>query len=117
MKQITAITEKQFQRQVIQFARMCGWRIAHFRPAQNSKGQWRTPVAADGKGFPDLVLVRGVNLIFAELKTDKGRLQPEQKQWLEALDTVGMIAARAVKTVVWRPENWDEIERILGNHG
>jgi VRR-NUC domain len=116
MKQTTAITEKQFQKQIIQFARMHGWRIAHFRPAQNSKGQWRTPVTADGKGFPDLVLVRGVYLIFAELKTDKGRLQPEQKQWLEALDTVG-ITANAVKAVVWRPENWNEIERVLGNHG
>jgi hypothetical protein len=109
------ISEKEFQKQVIQFAKQCGWRIAHFRPAQNSKGQWRTPVAADGKGFPDLVLVRGFSLIFAELKTDKGRIGPEQKRWLEALDTVGVIAGRAVKAVVWRPKDWNEIERIL-NH-
>lgn len=59
-------TEAMFQIEIIELARILGWRVAHFRPAQTRHG-WRTPVAADGKGFPDLVLVRE-RVIYAELK-------------------------------------------------
>ena len=52
------ISEKTFQRQVIDLLHLFGYRVAHFMPAMNAKGQWRTPVSADGKGFPDLVAVR-----------------------------------------------------------
>jgi hypothetical protein len=47
-----------------------GWRAAHFRPARTAKG-WRTPVAADGAGFPDLVLVRRTRIVAAELKSGR----------------------------------------------
>mgnify|MGYP003677610739 FL=1 len=79
-----AISEAQFQKQVIQLAQLLGWRVAHFRAAQTSRG-WRTPVAADGAGFPDLVLARRGQLIFAELKTQRGKLSNAQECWQEAL--------------------------------
>jgi hypothetical protein len=50
-------TEREFQRQVIDLARLLGWRCAHFRPGRTARG-WRTPVQADGAGFPDLQPVR-----------------------------------------------------------
>src|SRR4051794_27414866 len=58
--------EAVFQDQVIEIAHIYRWRVAHFRPAQTSRG-WRTPVAADGMGFPDLVLIRQPEMIIAEL--------------------------------------------------
>lgn len=46
-------------------------------------------------GFPDVGLLaaaHGYYGLFIELKTDKGRLSPEQKQWLESLDEAGYAA-------------------------
>lgn len=99
------MTERQFQGQVIQMAHLFGWRVSHFRPALTAKG-WRTAVEADGKGFPDLVLVRD-RTIFCELKTDTGRLTQDQQDWVDALGRAG------TEVYVWRPRDWDEIERLL----
>ena len=49
------MNEAEFQRMVIDMAHLFGWRVAHFRKVQ-THGRWMTAVAADGKGFPDLVL-------------------------------------------------------------
>jgi len=100
--------EADFQRAVIELAQWRGWRVAHFRKAQNRRGDWRTPVAADGRGFPDLVLVRE-RVLFVELKTDSGRVSPEQRAWLESLRAAGAGAH------VWRPRDWSEIQRELEN--
>lgn len=102
------LSEREWQRQVLEYARLRGWRAAHFRPARISGGRWRTPVAADGAGFPDLVLARGGRVIFAELKAEGGRLSAEQRAWLEALREAG-----GVEVHVWRPKQWDEVEEVL----
>lgn len=94
------MNERELQTAVIECAHLLGWRVAHFRPAETSKG-WRTPVEGDGKGFPDLVLVRGAALIFAELKSATGRLSPEQDVWLAALQDT-----RRVIVAVWTPADW-----------
>jgi VRR-NUC domain-containing protein len=92
------LTEQQLQNAVIDLARQLGWKVAHFRPAQTKHG-WRTPVQADGRGFPDLILARD-RLIAAELKTDTGRLTDHQEAWLTTLEHAG------VTTAVWRPADW-----------
>lgn len=101
--------EKEFQRDVIRLARTLGWRVAHFRPARTSKG-WRTPVAADGAGWPDLMLVRD-RLVAAELKTGSNRLTPEQADWIDALQAAG------VECHVWRPGDLDAIVFTLRHRG
>lgn len=58
-------------------------------------------------GFPDTVMVRGDRIIFAELKTPKGKLSGPQTTWLEALGDVD------VESYVWRYDNVDEILDIL----
>lgn len=100
-----AISEKQFQKQVIELAQLRKWKVAHFRPARvivNGKETWRTPVAGDGEGFPDLVLARRGNVLFRELKTELGKASAEQLDWLQ--QCCGMI---------WRPSMWALIEREL----
>ena len=92
---------------VIELAHLFGWRVAHFRPAMTKHG-WRTPVSADGKGFPDLVLVRD-RVLFVELKSAKGRLSDDQLDWAAALTNAG------VEYHCWRPADWTggTVERIL----
>ena len=110
-----ALSEKQFQSMVIDVMHLYGYRIAHFRPAQNAVGHWRTPVAADGAGFPDLVAVRAADpakkrtgrVIFAELKSDTGRLGKQQQEWLDALEGAG------AEHYVWRPRDWNALTEII----
>jgi hypothetical protein len=108
-----AVSEKEFQRQVIALARFCGWRCAHFRTARVQRGDGSvyhaTPVQADGSGWPDLCLVHARRrlILHVELKTDKGPLSPDQKVWLRAIADAGGIAE------VWRPSGWGRIEAIL----
>ena len=104
---IPDILERDFQRQVLQLAEMCGWKSAHFRPAMNAKGQWRTAVAGQGKGFPDLVLVRPGRVLFVELKSRTGKLSLDQVAWIDSLRAAG------ADVRVWQPADWDEIEREL----
>ncbi len=101
-----AATEAGFLDTVIRLAQLMGWRTAHFRPAMTRNGRWITALSGDAKGWPDLVLVRE-RLLFAELKTDKGSLRPEQKQWIEWLKAAGYTVH------VWRPRDWHTIQRIL----
>jgi hypothetical protein len=98
-------TEADFQAAVIDLARTLGWRVAHFRPARTEQG-WRTPVAADGKGFPDLVLCRD-RVIYAELKPARGRVSDEQLLWLDAL------AGAGAEAHLWRPDDWPAIQTAL----
>ena len=100
------MTEAEFTRQVIELARMCGWMVAHFRAARTKHG-WATPVAGDGKGWPDLFLVRDGEILVAELKVGRNKPTPEQEQWLQAFRAAG------VRAVVWKPEDWSTIEQTL----
>jgi hypothetical protein len=104
------IKESEFQNQVIKFAKLHGWRVAHFRPARTKDGGWRTPVSADGVGFPDLVMIRGKSLIVAELKVPPGELTDEQAAWLLAFNSVH----DSIHVFVWTPHDWPEIEHWLG---
>lgn len=87
MRQALSPREADAQATILEVARLRGWRAAHFRPALTSRG-WRTPVAADGAGFPDLVLVRD-RVVFAELKQKGARPGAEQVAWLDALVGAG----------------------------
>lgn len=56
------------------------------------------------EGFPDLVLARDGVVIFAELKTDKGRLGPGQKEWAEEI---------GAQYRLWRPKDMPQIIETL----
>lgn len=104
------LTEAQWQQQVTDLAVHLGWTWAHFRPALTARG-WRTAVSGPGgAGFPDLILWRD-RVLFVELKTDAGRLRPEQEGVI-----VGLTAA-AADVHIWRPRDFDVVRRILEQRG
>ncbi len=99
-------SEGDFQGAVIQLAQLRGYLVAHFRPAKTDRG-WRTPVSADGAGFPDLVMVGHGRVLYRELKAESGRVRSEQAVWLAQLERCGADCA------VWRPSDWPRIEADL----
>lgn len=95
------VTEKQFTQQIADLARFLGYKYYH---------PWLS--IHSPRGFPDICLVKGKRLIFAELKTDKGVLSPHQIEWLDALKETGK-----VEVYVWRPADFDGIAEILRQEG
>ena len=91
------ISEKDWSQTVYDAARWLNWRAYR---VLNSRGS--TP------GVPDLMLLRGDRLIFAELKTATGKVSAAQTEWLAALSVVA-----GVETYIWRPSDWPNVERIL----
>jgi hypothetical protein len=131
------VTEKEWQQTVIDTAQARGWRVAHFRTSRTGSGGYATAVQADGAGYPDLSMVRGPRLAFVELKAEKGRLAPAQREWLDDLTLVADATQYAagvamgedllepnlsheadyrgcgVEVYVWKPADWPEVERTL----
>ena len=104
------LTEKELTASVIQMARLFGWRIAHFRSVETKRQGWQTPVQGDGKGYPDLCLVRE-RIIFIELKCGKNKLEPEQEVWRDKIILAGG------EWYLLTDKNWEEglAEKILGH--
>jgi hypothetical protein len=92
-----AVTERDLTGYVRDTARLFGWRRSHTWLSKHSPA-----------GFPDEVLVRPPRLIFAELKSNTGRLSPDQQAWLEELREVP-----GVEVYVWNPADMDTIAEIL----
>jgi hypothetical protein len=93
------LTEAQWQTVVLRYARQFGWMSYH---TLNSWGS--------AKGFPDLVLARPPRLLVAELKSDKGKVKPEQEQWLDAIRACG------VEAYLWRPADVEDVVQVLFEH-
>lgn len=95
-----ALSERQFQDQIVDLAHLTGWLAYHSWSSRHSE-----------PGFPDLCAVhpaRGV--LFAELKTETGRVRPEQTQWI---DTITAAAEHGVRARLWRPSAWPEVVAVL----
>jgi hypothetical protein len=90
--------EAKFQGAVIDLAHALGWKHCHIYDAQRSE-----------PGQPDLQLRRPPRLLFVELKTDYGRVQPDQRTVLREL------ALCRQDVYLWRDRMYPRpIERILG---
>jgi hypothetical protein len=91
------MTERELQAGIIAAAREFGHLVYHTYDSRRSH-----------PGFPDLTIPLGPRLIFAELKTEKGKLTTEQAQWLKALSN-----CKVIETYLWRPSDLDDIYNIL----
>jgi len=89
------MTERDWMAKVIEAARWMGWLVYHTHDSRRSEA-----------GFPDLVLVRD-RVVYAELKSERGRLTPQQREWLDALGATG------AEAYVWRPTDWDDVLACL----
>jgi hypothetical protein len=94
---VAPLTEREWQHQVTDLARLRQWWLYH--PLLS---KWSEP------GWPDLTLIRGPRMILAELKTDRGKITPAQERVLELLAPV-----QGVECYVWRPRDFDHVKDTL----
>lgn len=88
--------EKDFQRVVVDLAHTYGWWVYHNPNSRMS-----------ASGMPDLLMVREPEILFVELKTEKGRLRPAQEALLSKLKGCGE------EVYVWRPRDLQDIKTRL----
>lgn len=107
MTALPAISEADFQAQVIELAHWLGWEHMHVRRSIGKGRKWTT--ATNVVGWPDLTLWHHRHgFVFAELKAENGRATAEQVAVLGSLQAAGAVA------VVWRPSDLDgSVLRIL----
>jgi hypothetical protein len=92
-----AETEAEFQAKVVELAKATGWQVYHTYDSRRSNAGW-----------PDLALVRGVSMLFLELKSEEGKVTTDQQRWIISLKRVKFVTA-----AIARPHNWDEIAEML----
>jgi hypothetical protein len=91
------MTEAELQSAIIDAAELGGWLIFHDNDSRRNR-----------PGFPDLVLVRGPDILFVELKTDTGRVTAEQRVWLDGLSSIDNVSCGVI-----RPSDADGLIRRL----
>lgn len=103
-------SEREFQRAVIDYAHATRWTVFHVhdsrREVVRQDGARHMIGDKEAAGFPDLVLARD-RVVYAELKSESGRLSKAQLRWLGVLETAGQ------ESYVWRPSMWPQIEEVL----
>ena len=97
-----SISEKEFEQQVHDLARLLGYKYYHTYRSKFSEA-----------GFPDCTLVREnddgtARLLIFELKAEKGKVSAAQQGWLDLLGKV-----QGVGVYLFRPSDWPEIVEIL----
>lgn len=106
------LTEAEFQEMCVARARARGWLVHHDR--RQDKGIGGDP------GFPDLVLAKNGRIIFAELKSQRGRITQEQSHWIHHLNPEWDFPDKyhdEVHVHIWRPADWPAIQQIIDQEG
>ena len=101
------MTEAEWQEQVIELAHLLGWEHMHVRRSIGKGSKWTT--ATNVSGWPDLTLwsERHRMLLFVELKSDIGKLTPDQNEVHRSLQAAGQAV------LVWRPADLPAVQRVL----
>jgi hypothetical protein len=102
-----AITEAEWQQQVIDLAHILGWRHNHTRRTVGRGHRWTT--ATSCKGWPDLTLWSETQqrVVFVELKSEGGRLGYDQELVLESLRRAGC------EVHIWKPGDLEQARAVL----
>jgi len=90
-------SESHFMNRIRRRAKLLGWEDFHQQDSMGTRA-----------GLPDLILVRPPRVIFAELKSEHGRLTPAQRHTLAKL-----MGCPGVETYIWRPQDMQDIWTIL----
>lgn len=124
--------ELAFQSRVVGLFRVYGFERIFHAPAGGHLGRVSREQIPEGRGFPDLLAIKGPRLVVAELKASArlckaNNLRPGQWDWLQAFAGVGIgiaISDRAsgwtkasvapsVEAYLWSPEDWDTIQDVI----
>ena len=96
------MTESEWQQKVLKSAHQLGWQSMHI--GRTGKHQAVGAKGTMGTGWPDLVLVKGGRIIFAELKTARAGVTVEQRSVLMLLMDVA-----GAEVHVWRPQDFGQV--------
>ena len=94
---LPSITERDFQRQVLDLAGILGWTVYHPMLSKWSE-----------RGWPDLAMVRPPRFVLAELKRESGKTSPDQDRWLAMLG-----ACPGIEVYLWRPSDIETVATVL----
>jgi hypothetical protein len=113
------LSESEFSGLVVDTARVGGWTL-RYHTFQAKRSAF---------GFPDWVFLHPgrhridgellPELLFVELKSETGKVRPEQAKWIDGLQRFEVLAAVEctewvpVRARVWRPSDWPEIVLLL----
>lgn len=104
--------ENSFEDALIALAVHYGWRCHAERRARTADGNVITAIKGH-RGYPDVTLVHPTHgIIFAELKSAKGRMGPGQPEWIADLAHYDKPGS-PVLVEIWRPADWEWIELCL----
>ena len=94
------LCEKDWQRLVTDCATIYGWAWWHQPDSRRTQA-----------GIPDLLLIRetaqGVDVLWAELKRQKGKLTARQEE------VISLLIRGGHEVHVWRPSDWPKVEARL----
>lgn len=90
-----ALTEAQWQQQVVDLARLRGWWVWHDHDSRRNQA-----------GLPDLILVRE-RVVYVELKTERGRVRPGQ------VEVMARLRAAGAEVWLWRPSDLPVVQEVL----
>ncbi len=88
-----AMREDDLLRCVVAYAHLRRLLVLHCRPAWTQRG-WRTPIQGD-PGFVDVVVAGPAGVLFAELKSQRGKATLGQELWMKVLGAH-----------LWTPREW-----------
>lgn len=96
---LSKVSEEEWLQQVRTWAKRGKWLAYHTRDSRRSDN-----------GFLDLVLVKPSTgeIIYAELKAERGKVSDEQQAWIDALAACGQ------RVFVWRPSDEVIVRKMLG---
>ena len=103
------IPETHYQQTITDWATLNGWKWAHFHDSRRQVSEDEFVGDQDAKGFPDLCLTRPPDVIFVEVKSDTGHLEPDQRAWGDDLSL-----CPGVEYYLSYPKDWPVIEERLG---
>lgn len=95
------MSEADLQTLIEDAAHLHGWLVFHDNDSRRN-----------APGFPDLVLCCPPRVVFMELKSEKGRVRPEQARWMRALERCDTLTSAIV-----RPADADQVLAYLAGNG
>lgn len=107
-----AQSEADWQATVMAVLQAHGWTAFHInasivRVTTGGQRTYATAVTSQGRGFPDVIAIRGHRLVFIECKAQRGAVNAEQHLWHQRLQLVA-----GVEVYVLRPSDGQQLMEI-----